>query len=782
MSLTLKYDFVNDVSLEAAVGPTLALTRATTASVTDYFNVLKTVNSGEERYTGGRRVENITLQSETMSVGSWTAVNLAISDAADSIEGVNLSQLTDDSTDAEHSMALVNTLPTGPNTRTVSFYCKAGTATAVIVGWQNSHQATNVFNLSTGVWDSLHADSAAGSGVEDLGNGYYRAWCSTAVAARNDLIIGIYDGANSYVGTGKTVLVGGIQVEGVDGQDDPAPSEYQATTTAAVSKWYATKRRTNLALYSEDFSNAAWVASDVTKAAGRLTATDANGTALQAYTAIADDYTFSVKITRVTGTGNVDLTVDGGATWTTVAVTGAETRFSRTETGVSPGATTFGIRLVADTDVIDVSEAQLERGALTDYIATTTTTVESSAFDTAITPTGLKIEEARTNLCLQSETFLDGVSWLEDDNAASVADQAIAPDGTLTADKLLDDSSTGTGTPSFRQVVTAATTTSYVYSLYAKADQLDWVRIAVTGFAGISNPIQYYDLINGIVGTPAGAVDDSDIEDVGNGWYRCWLSFTTAADATGLVYINVADADGDVNVDLDGTSSIFVWGAQLEAGAFPTSYIPTVAASVTRNSDDITSADMSWYTGMGCSVYTEFSIISAIEVRSGRVFSVSDGSTDNRLFIVKPNTSDRDIDAAVEYDNNTPVTFDSDDTVVDGVILRAVLGIAAADGAFYIDGAQEETSSSAGLALPISPTVLGIGRSDSAASNYLNGHIAEIRYYNTRLTNQQLEDMSNGTFPTFIEQELEVGDADWYRRRRILGRKRRMEGRRYLSR
>ena len=75
ISPTLKYDFANDVSLVAAIGPTLSLTRTTAASVTDYNGVIKQVQSGEARYTGGRRVENIAPQSNSLDQAGWTAIS-----------------------------------------------------------------------------------------------------------------------------------------------------------------------------------------------------------------------------------------------------------------------------------------------------------------------------------------------------------------------------------------------------------------------------------------------------------------------------------------------------------------------------------------------------------------------------------------------------------------------------------------------------------------------------------------------------------------------------------
>jgi hypothetical protein len=189
------------------------------------------------------------------------------------------------------------------------------------------------------------------------------------------------------------------------------------------------------------------------------------------------------------------------------------------------------------------------------------------------------------NLLLQSEDFL--TTWLET-NAASVANQTVAPDGTLTADKLIDDSSTGIGLVRLRQIVTTEVSTAYTYSMYLKADQLSWALLQCSGM-GTQTLHMYVNLSTGTVGSVSGDVDDSGVENVGNGWYRCWIAFTSdAVDTSANFNIFPANVAGDINVDHDGTSSIFVWGAQLErkkpAQTGPGPYIQTTGVAITNYS------------------------------------------------------------------------------------------------------------------------------------------------------------------------------------------------------
>lgn len=142
------------------------------------------------------------------------------------------------------------------------------------------------------------------------------------------------------------------------------------------------KAEENLLLQSETFDNASWVkastivtkelgSASITKAADTLTASGANGTTLpKTYTAVASPYTYSVWLYRKTGTGNVDITVDG-TTWVTQTLIAGWTRFSTTLTFA--GSKTAGIRIVTSGDEVYAWGAQLEqRSTATSYTPTTT--------------------------------------------------------------------------------------------------------------------------------------------------------------------------------------------------------------------------------------------------------------------------------------------------------------------------------------------------------------------------------------------------------------------------
>lgn len=197
-------------------------------------------------------------------------------------------------------------------------------------------------------------------------------------------------------------------------------------------------------------------------------------------------------------------------------------------------------------------------------------------------PLGYLVETQRSNSLLQSNQF--DTTWVTSVGSV-VANYSRAPDGTKTAWRLIDNSATGTGATRVNQTIAVTSGQATTLSVHAKADQLSWVALQTASYDATGNGLSFFDLSGGSLGTIDANHSNAGIEDMGDGWYRCSVTFQSTTLLTGQVRIRVADADGSTAVDLDGTSSILIWGAQLEAGAFPTSYIPTTTTSVLRNAD-----------------------------------------------------------------------------------------------------------------------------------------------------------------------------------------------------
>ena len=168
---------------------------------------------------------------------------------------------------------------------------------------------------------------------------------------------------------------------------------------------------------------------------------------------------------------------------------------------------------------------------------------------------GLLVEEQRTNLLLQSEDF--STTWVATRSTVT-ANATTAPDGTLSADKLTEDSSTNTHPA--QQSVTVTSGTAYTASVFAKAGERTFLCIFPTLF-GITAGA-WFNLTTGTVGTVQ-ANATASMQTLSNGWFRCMLTWT-ATSTTGTINITPASANNVVSYTGYGTSGLFLWGAQLE--------------------------------------------------------------------------------------------------------------------------------------------------------------------------------------------------------------------------
>ena len=198
---------------------------------------------------------------------------------------------------------------------------------------------------------------------------------------------------------------------------------------------------------------------------------------------------------------------------------------------------------------------------------------------------GLLVEEARTNLATYSEQF-DNAAW-HNQFSTITANATTAPDGTITADKLA--SSTGTWL-TFIHFPTLGGGGTRTLSVFAKASDSSWLALGGIGSGG---ELAYFNLSTGVIATIQGNVTNATIVQLSNGWYRC--SVTCNFQSYGG-FIPVS-GDNTLNIAPIG-QGIFLWGAQVEAGTFPTSYIPTSGSTVTRAADvaSMTGTNFSsWY-------------------------------------------------------------------------------------------------------------------------------------------------------------------------------------------
>jgi hypothetical protein len=243
---------------------------------------------------------------------------------------------------------------------------------------------------------------------------------------------------------------------------------------------------------------------------------------------------------------------------------------------------------------------------------------------------GLNLWEPRTNLLLRSQEF-DNAAWVKGD--ASITPNAItAPDGTLTADHLVENVANAQHFAS--QTCTTAAGANVCFSAYLKAGARGFARLIVYNDANTAN--NFFVFINlstgiltssGVAGT--GAIAGTQVDRMADGWWRVSVVGSVPTTTVYQARVNVALDGTTATYTGDGTSGIYPWGAQLEAAVNPSPYVPTVAATATKNLDFAIVSDVSWFTPGG-TAYAEFYFGSQITSSLGTVFSYDDGTTNQR--------------------------------------------------------------------------------------------------------------------------------------------------------
>jgi hypothetical protein len=330
---------------------------------------------------------------------------------------------------------------------------------------------------------------------------------------------------------------------------------------------------------------------------------------------------------------------------------------------------------------------------------------------------GLLIEEARTNQLRYSDDFTNVLYTL---NQATVsADATTSPDGTTNADKFVEGS--GTVAPFIFQNSSVTSGVTYTQTVFAKAAERSVLQFA--GSTGFLSSRCNFDLSTGLVGSnDTGGT--ASMTNMGNGWYRCSLSVpATTTSASGRIAIAIVASSTSARFATytgDGTSGIFIYGAQLEAGAFATSYIPTTTTALTRNADvaTITGTNFSdwWQAGFGgATVQALPSTVSGI-----RPLIQFDDGTANEIIALRGNTTNPEL------------------YIVDGGTPQAQLdaGTIAANTAYSLTGwwatndckARKDSGAVVTDTTATIPTVTQ-ARLGSDGTNYLNGHLASINYY-----------------------------------------------------
>jgi hypothetical protein len=355
---------------------------------------------------------------------------------------------------------------------------------------------------------------------------------------------------------------------------------------------------------------------------------------------------------------------------------------------------------------------------------------------------GLLVEEQRTNLLLRSEEF-DNAAWTKTRSSVT-ANAIVSPDGTMNADKMVEDTGTGSHTIRNATSVTITSGDTLTASVFVKAAEGAYVIVGIGDGGGINISRNTFNLSTVAVTSSTTAAANVSapipvITSVGNGWYRCSVTATVTGVTTAQQWIfKGANSNGNATFTGDGTSGIYLWGAQLGVGAFATSYIPTTTAQVTRAADVavMTGTNFSsWFNALEGTFYAETIPMTADYLANKNLFVASDNSTSNFV--------------GVRYGSSgTQVTMTSTDagaaqadiatgTLVAGTTYRVAGAYKLNDFKAVRNGGSVSTDTSGTV-----PTVTRAEIGCLAGANIGSQTLSKLAYYPLSVTSTQLQGLT----------------------------------------
>ena len=328
---------------------------------------------------------------------------------------------------------------------------------------------------------------------------------------------------------------------------------------------------------------------------------------------------------------------------------------------------------------------------------------------------GLLVEEARTNLILNSE---DANSWVKS-SVSVLQNTTTAPNKTLTADTVTRIASVA----DIRKTIAVTASNDYTITIFAKADTDAQIQLDVSNGAFSGQDYAQFNINTGAF-VSGGTGATYSVVDVGDGWRRYSLTATcTNTQNTGVI------------LRLANDEPVYLWGFQFEQGSFPTSYIKSNSGSTTTRSADVASipvADFGFNSAVG-SVVAEYNPFRVSSTARG-VFELSSGTGDDKLH----SRASVDKHWLVRSGGVTQASIDLG-SATEGQQNKISGAYKLNDFAASLNGSAVTTDTSGSVPYSIEELIIG---SFFDGSN-LNGHIKSIKYYPRRLTNAQLQDLTS---------------------------------------
>lgn len=343
----------------------------------------------------------------------------------------------------------------------------------------------------------------------------------------------------------------------------------------------------------------------------------------------------------------------------------------------------------------------------------------------------LLLEPAITQVVKYSEDYSQ-TYWTKNLSTVTV-DETISPDGTQNAAKVESSADGLNSRIEFFPTVTDNTT--YTASIFVKKGDLNYIRLTLRTKAGVSVGADY-DINNGSIGTTFYNPDGTNIEYYGNGWYRVSITEDVSSGASS-VRVQYILASNDNSVDTDDNAYLYMWGAQVEASSYMTSYIPNdgTTATVTRSAETCngagTSDDFNDSEGV---LYAEIAALA--DDATNRRISLSDGTVTNLMYISYKNYTNQ-IRAEIIASGST--VFDTTYSATNiTTFSKIALKYKQNDFSLYIDGFKIAVDTSGNT--PSGLSKLSLDRADNA--DFFYGRTKEVATFKEALTDSELETLT----------------------------------------
>ena len=358
------------------------------------------------------------------------------------------------------------------------------------------------------------------------------------------------------------------------------------------------------------------------------------------------------------------------------------------------------------------------------------------------------LEPQRLQLIQYSEAF-DDVDWIKSRITVS-ANNIISPDGTLNADKIIETTDTGLHAISVNTIVTSGV--SHTFSVFIKKGSSNFIQFLFGTNNVTGNPYVNFDVNQGIYQN--NGVTSANIENYGNGWYRCSATFTTSTTSfTNFIspIQSISDSrassfTGNVN------NNFYIYGAMLEEGSYPTSYIPNygTAAGVTRSTETANgSGDAATFNSEQGVLMAEISALA--DDLTQRALGISDGTSSDRMSIVYNDGSSNALRMYVQNPSGEKSYITNSFNITQNNKISIKLNGTSL--AFWVNGFEIHTDTLNSAF--VNGTLNTLDFSFFGSNTPFYGNAKQIQYYDSALNDNELETLTSWvSFQDMAESQL----------------------------